>query len=215
MTVATSFKTVETQIKWCRSFSGTERKELSSMNSMSGENILQELGESKDISDEEELREFIASNCVLVVVQTLSCVWICDPIECSTPVFPVLYYLSEFAQTHVHWVSDAIQPFHPVIPFSICPQSFPASGSFSMTQLFVSGGQSIGASASVLPMNIQGWYLTGLVWSPCCPRDSQESSPAPQIESINSSAHSLLYGPTLTAVDDYWKNHSLDYISPP
>ena len=74
MTVATSFKTVETQIKWCRSFSGTERKELSSMNSMSGENILQELGESKDISDEEELREFIASNCVLVVVQTLSCV---------------------------------------------------------------------------------------------------------------------------------------------
>ena len=114
MTVATSFKTVETQIKWCRSFSGTERKELSSMNSMSGENILQELGESKDISDEEELREFIASNCVLVVVQTLSCVWICDPIECSTPVFPVLYYLSEFAQTHVHWVSDAIQPSHPL-----------------------------------------------------------------------------------------------------
>ena len=116
MTVAISFKTVETQIKWCKSFSETERKELSSMNSMSGENILQELGESKDISDEEELREFIASNCVLVVVLTLSCVWICDPIECSTPVFPVLYYLLEFAQTHVHWVSDAIQPSHPLSP---------------------------------------------------------------------------------------------------
>ena len=116
MTVAISFKTVETQIKWCKSFSETERKELSSMNSMSGENILQELGESKDISDEEELREFIASNCVLVVVQTLSCVWICDPIECSTPVSPVLYYLLEFAQTHVHWVSDAIQPSHPLSP---------------------------------------------------------------------------------------------------
>ena len=55
-----------------------------------------------------------------------------------------------------------------------CPQSFPASGSFPMNQLFTSGRQNIGgsASASVLPMNVQGW----LVWSPCCARDSQESS---------------------------------------
>ena len=55
-----------------------------------------------------------------------------------------------------------------VVPFSSCPQSFPASGSFPMSQLFASGGQSIGASASapVLPMNIQGWFplgLTGLI----------------------------------------------------
>ena len=52
--------------------------------------------------------------------------------------------------------------------------------------------------------------LDWLVWSPCCPRDSQKSSPAPQLESINSLALSLLYGPTLTSIHDYWKNHSFD-----
>ena len=51
-----------------------------------------------------------------------------------------------------------------------------------------------------------------LVWCPCSPRDSQESSPAPQFESIDSSALNLLYGPTLTFVHDYWKNHSCDYM---
>ena len=85
-------------------------------------------------------------------------------------------------------------------PFSFCPQSFPASGTFPMCQLFTSSYQHTGASASasVLPMNIQSWFplrLTG--WSPCTPRDSKESSPAPQSESINSSALSLLNGSTL------------------
>ena len=80
-----------------------------------------------------------------------------------------------------------------VIPFSSCLQSFPASGSFPMSQLFVSGGQSVGvsASASVLPMNTQDW-------SPCSPRDSQESSPTPKLKSINSSVLSFLYSLTLT-----------------
>ena len=84
--------------------------------------------------------------------------------NCSTPGFSVLYYLPEFAQTHVHWVSDAIQPPHPLLPasFSSCLQSFPASGSFPMSRLFASGGQSIGASASVIPVNIRGWFPLGL-----------------------------------------------------
>ena len=71
-----------------------------------------------------------------------------------------------------------------------CPQFFPASGSFPISRLFISGGQSIevSASTSVLPMNIQGWFPLGLT---CCPRDSQESSPAPQFKSINCSALSL------------------------
>ena len=62
-----------------------------------------------------------------------------------------------------------------VIPFSSCSQSFPASVSFPMSQLFTSGGQSIGASASasVLPMNIQDWFPLGLIESPCSPRDSK------------------------------------------
>ena len=93
---------------------------------------------------------------VVVAVQRLSSVLLfCDPMDCSTPGIPVLYHLPELAQIHVHCVSDAIQPFPSVGPFSSRPQSFPESGSFLMSQLFASGGQSIGASASVLPMNIQ------------------------------------------------------------
>ena len=93
--------------------------------------------------------------------------------------------------------------------FSYCFPFSPASGSFPVSQLFASGGQSTGASvsASVLPMNIQGWFplgLTGLNWSPCCPRDSQESSPAPQFKSIYSSVLSLLYGPPVTSVPQLW-----------
>ena len=121
--------------------------------------------------------------------------------DCSIPGFPVFHYLLELAQTHVHWVGDTIQPFHPVAPFSSCPQSLPASGSFQMSWLFSLGGQSIeaSASASVLPMNIQDWFpWDWLVWSICCLRDSQESSPTPQFKNINSSVLSLLYGPTLT-----------------
>ena len=105
---------------------------------------------------------------------------------------------------------------HPTIPSSVtpfsCPQSFPALGSFPMNRLFASGGQSTGVSpsASILPMNIQGWFSLWLVWSPCSPRDSQDFSPAPQFSSINSSVLSLLYGSTLTSIHDYWKNHSVD-----
>ena len=95
-----------------------------------------------------------------------------------------------------------------VIPFSSCLQSFPASGAFPMSQLFPSDSQSIGVSAltSVLPMNTQDWSpVGGLIGSPCSPRDSQESSPTPQFKSMNSSALSFLYSPTLTSIHDYWK----------
>ena len=89
-----------------------------------------------------------------------SCPTLCDPMNCSTPGLPVNHQLPEFTQTHVHWVSDAMQPSH---PFSSCPQSFPASGSLPISQLFASGGQSIGVSAStsVLPMNTQDWSPLG------------------------------------------------------
>ena len=143
------------------------------------------------------------------------CLTLCDPMAYSMTDFPVLHYLPEFAQTHTHWVGDAIQPSHPQShPFSSCPQCFPESGSFPMSRLFTSGSQSTGASAlaSVLPMNIQGWFpfgLTSLV--SCCSGDSQESSPTPQFESINSLVLSLLYGLTLTSIHDYWENHSFDY----
>ena len=112
--------------------------------------------------------------------------------------------------------SPLIQWWHPTIsssvaPFSSCPQFFPASGSSPISLLFASGGQTVGAwaSASVLPVNIQGWFplgLTGLISSQCCPRDSQETSPEPQFESINFSSLRIL-----TSIYDYWKNHRFNY----
>ena len=109
------------------------------------------------------------------------------------------------------WCHPAISSS--VIPFSSCPQSLPASGSLPMSQLFTSGGQSTGvsASASVLPMNTQDWSPLGWTgWSPYSPRGSQESSPTPQFKSINFLVLSFLHSPTLTSIHDHWKNHSLD-----
>ena len=102
---------------------------------------------------------------VISCSDTQSCLALCNPMDCSMPGFPVLHHLLELAQTHVHWVSDAIQPSHPLISFFSCLQSFPASESFPMSRLFASGSQITGASASILPMNIQSWFplvLTGL-----------------------------------------------------
>ena len=84
----------------------------------------------------------------VVVCCSVTKLWptLCNPMDCSTPGFPVLRHLLEFAQTHVHWVSDAISSSDAC--FSSCPQPFPASGSFKISPLFTSGGQSIGASAS-------------------------------------------------------------------
>ena len=92
-----------------------------------------------------------------------SCLTPCDPMDCSTPGLPVLHYLPELAQTDVHWVSDAIQP-----SLSLLPPSLPALKLSQHQGLFqgvsyASGGQSIGASASVLPMNIQDWFPLGLM----------------------------------------------------
>ena len=108
------------------------------------------------------------------------------------------------------WCHSSISPS--VIPFS-CLQSFPASGSFITSWHVTSGGQSSGvsASASVLPMNIHDWFVLGWqVWSPCSQRDSRESSPTWQFKNINFSALSLLYGPSLISIHDYWKNQSFD-----
>ena len=98
-----------------------------------------------------------------------------------------------------------------VVPYSSCLQSFPASGSFPVSQLFASGGQSTGvsASASVSPMNIQDWFPLGWTgWITLNILESQEYSPIPQFKSINASMLSFLYSPTLTSIHDYWKNHS-------
>ena len=94
---------------------------------------------------------------------TQSSLMLCDPMDYSTPGLPVQHQRLEFTQTHVHWVHDAIQLSYSVLPFSSCLQSFSASGSFQMSQLFASGGQSIevSCSTSVLPMNIKDWSPLG------------------------------------------------------
>ena len=135
--------------------------------------------------------------------------------DCSTLGTLVPHDLPEFVQSHVHWVSDAIQPFHPLL--------LPSLLALNLSQhqgLF----QWVGSShqvAKVLELQLQHqsfqWVFRvdflqdWLVWSPCSPWYSQESSPAPQLESIISLAFTLIYGPTLTSIHDYWKNHSFDY----
>ena len=101
-----------------------------------------------------------------------------------------------------------------VIPFSPCFQSFPASGSFLMSQLFPSGSQSIrgSASASVLPMNIQVWFplgLTGLISLQSKGLSRVFSNTTVQKHQYTS-VLSFLYSQTLTSIHDYWKNHSFD-----
>ena len=105
---------------------------------------------------------------------------------------------------------------HPIIsssvaPFSCCPQSFPAWGSFPMSQLFASGSQSIGVSAStsVTSMNTQNWFpVVRIGWISL---QSKGLSRVLQHHSSKASlALSLLYSSTLTSIHDHWKNHSLD-----
>ena len=102
-----------------------------------------------------------------------------------------------------------------VIPFSSCLQSFPASGSFPVSQFFASGGQSIvvSASASVLPMKTRDWFpLWWTDWISCSPRDSQECSPTPQFKNISSLVLNFIYGQTLTSIHDNWKKHGFNHI---
>ena len=121
---------------------------------------------------------------------TQSCPTLCNPMDCSTPGFPVYHQLPELAQTHVHWVSDAVQPFHPL------SSPFPPALNLSQHQGLFQSVSSSHQVAKVLELQLQHqsfqWIFRtdfledGPVGSPCSPRDSQESSPTPQFKSINS-----------------------------
>ena len=99
-----------------------------------------------------------------------------------------------------------------VIPFSACPQSFPASGSFQMGQLFVSGSRSIGvsASASVLPMNTQDWFPLG--WTGWISFQSRGLSRVFSNTTVQKHQFfsAQLYSPNLTSIHDHWENHGFD-----
>ena len=142
------------------------------------------------------------------------CPTFCDPMSHSTPGLPVHHKLPEFTQTHAHRVSDAIQPSHPLLsPSPPAPNPSQHQGLFQ----WVNTSHEV---AKDLEFQLQHqsfqWsprtYLLqdGLDGSPCCPRDSQESSPTPQFKSINSSTLIFLHSPILTSTHDHWKNHGLD-----
>ena len=144
---------------------------------------------------------------------TQSCLTLCNHMNHSTASLPVHHQLPEFTQTHAHWVSDAIQPSHPLLPPS------PPAPNPSQHQDLFQWVRSSHQVAKVLEFQLQDqafqWtprtdLQDGLVGFPCSPRDSQESSPTPQLKSIKFSALSFLYSPTLTPIHDHWKNHSLD-----
>ena len=143
------------------------------------------------------------------------CLTLCDPMNRLTPGLPVHHHqLPEFTQTHVHWVSDAIQPSHLLL--SPSPPSF---NLFQHQGLF-KWVSSLHQVAKVLEFQLQhqsfqwtprtDFLQDGLVGSPFCSRDSQESSPTPQFKGINFGAFSFLYSPTLTSIHGYCKNHSFD-----
>ena len=122
---------------------------------------------------------------------------------------PCHHQLPESIQTHLHWISDVIQPSHPL--------SSPTSPAFNPSQYQGFSNESFlhirwpkywSFSFSISPSNEHSLGWTG--WISLMSKDSQESSPTPQFKSINSLALSLLYSPILTSIHDYWKNHSLD-----
>ena len=149
----------------------------------------------------------------MMSVQSQSRPTLCDPMDCSMPGFPVHHQLPELAQIHVHQVSDAIPPSHSLLALS--PPALSLSQHHGLFQWVSSSHQVV----KLLEFRLQhqslqrvfriDFLLDGLAWSPCSPRDSQESSPTPQIKSINSSVLSFLYGPALTSIHDYGKTIAL------
>ena len=140
---------------------------------------------------------------------TQSCPILCNPMYCSEPGLLSLTISKNLPKfMFIVMPSSHLILWHPLL---LCPWVFPASGTFLMSCLFTSDDQNTGASAwtSILPVNIQGWSPSRLVWSSCCPRDFQESSPASQFEGINSYTFYLLYSQALTILRDHWEDHSL------
>ena len=135
---------------------------------------------------------------------TQSCPTLCNHMDCSTPGLPVHHQLPELAQTHVHRVGDAIQPLHPLLS----PSAFNLSQLHGLFHRVSSLHQlAKGLAFQLQHQSLQWLFRTDR--SPCSPRDSQESSPTPQFNSINSLALSFLYSPTLTSIFDYGKTIAL------
>ena len=143
------------------------------------------------------------------------CLTLCDPMDCSTPGFPVHYQLPELAQTHVYRVGDAIQLSHLLSSLLLPPSILPGIKVFSNESvLCIRWPKYWRFSCSISPSKeYSGLISFRMDWLDLfAVQGTQESSPTPQFESINFSMLSLLYGPTLTYIYDQWKHDSLDYM---
>ena len=137
-----------------------------------------------------------------------------DPMDCSTPGFPVHHQLLELIQTHVHQVGDAIQPSRPLSSPSFLPSMFPSIRVFSNESfLHIRWPKYWSFSFSISPSNeYSGPISFRIAWFDLLAvQGTLKSLLQPQFQSINSSALSFLYSPTLTSIHDYWKNHSFDW----
>ena len=144
---------------------------------------------------------------------TRSCLTLCGPVICRMPGFPVLHCLRVCSNSSPlsWWCHPTISSS--VIIFSSCLQSFPASGSFQMSQFFASGGQRIGvsASASVLPMNIQDWFPLGWTgWISLQSKGLSRVFSNTTVQKHQFFCSQLSFSSTLTSIHDYWKNQSFD-----
>ena len=144
-----------------------------------------------------------------------SCPALCDPMNRSMPGLPVHHQLPEFTQTHVHQVSDAIQPSHPLSFLLLLPPIPPSIRVFSNeSTLCMKWPKYWSYSFSISPSNEHpGLISFRMDWLDLLAVQGTLKSllQTPQFKSINSLALSLLHSPTLTSIHDYWKNHSLQY----
>ena len=145
---------------------------------------------------------------------TQSCPTLCDPINHSTPGLPVHLQLPEFAQTHVHRVSDAIQPSHPLSsPSPSTPNPSQHQRLFPMSQLFAWGGQSIGSFSFNISLSNEhpGPISFRMDWLGLLAVQGTLKSLLQHLSSKASILRlSFLHSPALTSIHDHWENHSLD-----
>jgi len=136
---------------------------------------------------------------------TQSCLTPCNPMNRSMPGLPVHHQLPEFTQTHVHRVSDAIQPSHPLSsPSPPAPNPSQHQSLFNESALHMRWPKYWSFSFNIIPSKeIPDLLQNGLVGPPCSPRDSQESTPTPQFKSITSLALSFLHSPNLASIHDH------------
>ena len=144
----------------------------------------------------------LTSKLVFSSVQSLSHIWLFVTPWIAAHQASVHHQLAEFTETHVHRVSDDIQPSHPLSsPSPPVPKSSQHQGLFQWVNSSREVVKVLSFSFSISPSNeYSGLISFRMVGSPCSPRDFQESSSTPQFKSINSSALSLLHSPTLTSI---------------